>query len=384
MSAESETGGPVAADSTEKFLGLRKMVEDELFSGRGAILRVYCTYKSDAIDAPELADHIARVLYWRETPISIGGSGYVWYVDHTGSDKRIVAAARTTSQKRGSTPDDDIKLLRYLIRHRHTTPIEFGQLTVKIRAPMDVIRQHIRHRMSSTSEYSTRYSNAIDDAYVTPLGGWRTQATSNRQGSAGAISEQWPEGWSIDERGTVHGPDGYTVAAAEDISTPEKLLSMEERWLQRQAREVYERRLALGVAREQARKDLPLSTYTEMYWTIDLHNLLHYLGLRLHSHAQLEIRQLAAGLARLVEEFFPESWAAFQDYQQKAVALTATDQAVLLYYIQNHPQDLYRPVNEIWQTATAVVPALVGDNGKRERNETLAKLKALGFFQEQE
>src|SRR6201998_1831176 len=132
------------------------------------------------------------------------------------------------------------------------------------RAPMDVWRQWIRHRTANVNEYSTRYSIAIDAAQITPADRWRAQSAENKQGSSGFLSKQEGE-----------------------------KLSASEAELQRLARETYEKRLAVGVAREQARKDLPLSTYTEAYWKIDLHNLLYFLNLRMDDRAQQEIRAYA-------------------------------------------------------------------------------------------
>jgi thymidylate synthase (FAD) len=142
---------------------------------------------------------------------------------------------------------------------------------------MDVWRQWIRHRTANINEYSTRYSVAIDAAQRTAANKWRRQSSENKQGSIGFLSKE----------------DGNR-------------LSNSELELQRSAREVYEARLAAGVAREQARKDLPLSTYTEAYWKIDLHNLLHFLNVRMDRHAQEEIRAYASVLGeKIVSKWVP-------------------------------------------------------------------------------
>ena len=139
---------------------------------------------------------------------------------------------------------EDRGLIRYLMRHHHTTPFEMCELKLHVRVPMDCWRQWIRHRTANVNEYSTRYSIAIDAAQTTPPTDWRMQSPTNRQGSVGLLH----------------------------VETGAKL-SQKEATFHRVARELYEERLAFGVAREQARKDLPLSTYTEAYWKIDLHNL---------------------------------------------------------------------------------------------------------------
>ena len=154
---------------------------------------------------------------------------------------------------------------------------------------------------NSVNEYSTRYSEAIDSMATTAPDGWRTQSKKNKQGSG-----------------------------EEDIppNVAQALTDMETSFL-RDARALYEDRLACGVAREQARKDLPLSTYTEAYWKMDLHNLFHFLRLRLDSHAQLEIRLYAQAVAEFVKAAFPIAWKAFDDYVLQSVTFTGPEVAVL-------------------------------------------------------
>ncbi len=178
--------------------------------------------------------------------------GFVCLVDVMGDDQSVVQAARVSYGEGTRKVSDDRGLIRYLLRHRHTTPFEMAEMKLLVRVPMDCWRQWIRHRTANVNEYSTRYSLAIDATQTTPADAWRTQASQNRQGS------------------------GELLDAAQGAA-----LSAAEAEFQRQARELYEQRIALGVAREQARKDLPLSTYTEAYWKIDLHNLLHFLALRM-------------------------------------------------------------------------------------------------------
>jgi thymidylate synthase (FAD) len=187
------------------------------------------------------------------------------------------------------------------MRHRHTTPFEMAELKFLVRVPMDCWRQWIRHRTASINETSTRYSIAIDASQTTLPGEWRLQAANNRQGSEGFLDA------AVGER-----------------------LTAEEAELQRHAREVYGRRLELGIAREQARKDLPLSTYTEAYWKIDLHNLLHFLELRMDALAQQEIRQYAEAIGReIVQPLFPLVWEAFEDYRLHAIDLSRLEQELI-------------------------------------------------------
>ena len=220
--------------------------------------------------------------------------GYVRVVDYLGGDAAIVQAARVSYGAGTKRVSEDRALIRYLMRHRHTTPFEMCEIKLHVRVPMDCWRQWIRHRTANVNEYSTRYSVAIDAASRTGEHQWRRQATANRQGSAGTL-------------------DPATGAR----------LSRREQELQQQARAVYQERLEAGVAREQARKDLPLSTYTEAYWKIDLHNLLHFLSLRADLHAQAEIRAYAALIGEeIVRRWVPVTWEAFHDYRVQALQLT--------------------------------------------------------------
>src|SRR6185503_18131968 len=207
-----------------------------------------------------MSTHVEQIdaLRWKKFPVL--DDGFVCLVDVMGDDQAVVQAARVSYGEGTRKVSDDRGLIRYLLRHRHTTPFEMVELKFLVRVPMDTWRQWIRHRTASVNEYSTRYSLAIDAAQQTPADQWRTQAAGNRQGSG-------------------------EVLTAEAGSQ----LSVAEHELLQAARRTYEERIDRGVAREQARKDLPLSTYTEAYWKIDLHNLFHFLALRMDSHAQHEI-----------------------------------------------------------------------------------------------
>jgi thymidylate synthase (FAD) len=229
--------------------------------------------------------------------------GFVRLVDVMGSDEAVVQAARVSYGKGTKTRHEDEGLIRYLLRHRHTTPFEQCELKFHVKVPMDAWRQWIRHRTASVNEYSTRYSEAIDDKQETKSDKWRLQdKTKNLQGSSGFLHEAYD-----DENGGDY-------------------LTLRERELHELSEVVYKERLNLGIAREQARKDLPLSTYTMSYWKIDLHNLLHFLSLRMDSHAQLEIREYATTIGNeIVAKLFPLTWGAFQDYRLNAINLTARD-----------------------------------------------------------
>jgi len=273
--------------------------------------------------------------------------GFVRVVDYMGSDNSVVQAARISYGPGTKHVHEDRGLIRYLMRHRHTTPFEMCEIKLHVRVPMDCWRQWIRHRTANVNEYSTRYSEAIDAAQSTPPDQWRLQSVVNRQGS-GSITQV-----EIGER-----------------------LSERELELQRLAREVYEERLAAGIAREQARKDLPLSTYTEAYWKIDLHNLLHFLSLRMDSHAQHEIRNYANIIGhQIVRNWCPITWEAFLDYRMESLALTRLDLGVIYRLIAGDAAGAITAA----QSADLLEEGDKGWKRNREREELESKLLRLGF-----
>jgi thymidylate synthase (FAD) len=216
---------------------------------------------------------------------------------------------------------------------------------------MDCWRQWIRHRTANVNEYSTRYSLAIDATQTTPPDAWRTQAETNRQGS----------GAPLDRR------QGETLSAAEAE-------------FQRAARELYEQRIAAGVAREQARKDLPLSTYTEAYWKVDLHNLLHFLALRMDAHAQWEIRQYSETIGhQIVQPLFPLVWEAFVDYRLEGMFLSRLDRELVVRLMQRLAESGRSRATE--EDFLAVQDPTWADLQRcRERDECREKLQLLGIF----
>ncbi len=252
----------------------------------------------------------AHLQVFADTPQLVLDDGHVLLVAVLGDEQSIVNAARVSYGAGTKRVSEDKHLLRYLMRHSHTTPFEMCEIVLRVRVPMDCWRQWIRHRTASVNEYSTRYSEAIDSAQQTPAEGWRAQATDNKQGSSGVV-DQWPGEFMV----PTYMEEGLRHTLQE--GTPGAYLSEREQRLQVLAREVYEERIAFGVAREVARKDLPLSTYTEAYWKCDLKNLLNFLSLRMDLHAQKEIRDYANAIAEIVKLWVPNVWAAFEDYDSR-------------------------------------------------------------------
>ncbi len=241
------------------------------------------------------------------TPFKVLNDGFVRVVDYMGSDDSIVQAARVSYGKGTKKISEDRGLIRYLLRHQHTTPFEMCEIKLHIRVPMDCWRQWIRHRTANVNEYSTRYSIAIDSAQRTDPKKWRSQSANNKQGSGDYLNEEI----------------GFT-------------LSEKEIALQNEIWKIYEERIEQGVAKEQARKDLPLSTYTEAYWKIDLHNLLNFLRLRMDPHAQTEIREYATVIGnQIVKEWCPITWEAFEDYQLHSLKLTKFEIKILNLLLSN-------------------------------------------------
>lgn len=240
--------------------------------------------------------------------------------------------------------EGDRRLLHYMMEHRHTSPFEMVEAKFHIFIPMDAWRQWIRHRTANVQEHSTRYSPAVDQMLTTPPDAWRLQSKDNRQGSAGTVLE-WPEGWRVDDIGgevSVRSPEQYASADAIDglgtflpsPATPGDYLSAREAALHAHAREVYNERIDFGVALEQARKDLPLANFTQARWKMDLHNLLHFLGLRVDGHAQKEIREYAEVIQTFVSEWCPLAFEAWVEHRRDAVTFSATEAEILREYVR--------------------------------------------------
>lgn len=286
--------------------------------------------------------------------------GFLEVLDYMGTDADVVLSARTTSgttseftaDAKDRQPGDDTKLLRYMMRHRHTSPFEMCELRVLVQAPIFVERQWVRHRTANWNGHSLRYGPSLGVFYRPAPEHVAAQSASNRQGRGGAL-------------------EGTALEMALDLMSDRAHDC--DRSYERLADE-------LGVARELARTVLPMSLYTRWVWKIDAHNLTHFLGLRLDPHAQLEIRAYAEVLARIVAAWLPETWRAFEDYRLHAITLTRAEVVAVGKFIEQlelRDELAYAGGGDATTAALREhVARYAGTNG-RELDEGVAKLQRM-------
>lgn len=258
--------------------------------------------------------------------------------DRKTADFAIVQAARVSYGDGTKTINEDRGLIRYLMRHSHSTPLEMVEFKFHMKLPIFCARQIIRHRMVSVNEYSGRYSVMKDEFYFPDVNNLRLQSKTNKQG----------------------GDDAIEVDTAKDF-----LAYLDEACIK--SYQTYTDYLDKGIAREQARMILPLNLYTEWYWKIDLHNLFHFLGLRCDSHAQWETRVFAEAMLSLIQPIVPIAVEAWNDYHDHRGAMKLTK----------------LEIDAIKRTfAGQKVKPLDCDN-KREQAEWIAKAARIGLAVEQ-
>lgn len=223
--------------------------------------------------------------------------GFVGLVDHMGSDSAIVQAARVSYGAGTKQVQDDRNLIRYLMRHEHTTPFEMCEVKFHIKLPIFVMRQLVRHRTASMNEYSARYSVLTDEFYIPELEQIQKQSTTNKQGREESA-------WGFEEKRNVQ--HSFQRSFFNAYKEYENLLGKDDN----------------GLARELARSVLPVGGYTELYWKANLKNFLHMARLRMDPHAQWEIREFAGAMYELAKPLFPLACQAFEDYQQNSMRLS--------------------------------------------------------------
>jgi thymidylate synthase (FAD) len=235
-----------------------------------------------------------------EDAIKCLDKGFVRLVDSMGGDDAIVQAARVSYGQGTSKVSQDRGLIRYLMRHRHTTPFEMVEFKFHCKMPIFVARQWVRHRTANINEYSLRYSEARDEFYYPEPENIQFQSTLNKQGRSGEVP-------------------------------PELKQKVLEYFKENSERSfaLYQELNEAGVARELARSLLPVNIYTEWYWKNDLHNLLHFIGLRSDGHAQYEIRVFSDAMAHYVKEKAPFAWEAYQDYVVHGMRFSKIEKGLL-------------------------------------------------------
>jgi thymidylate synthase (FAD) len=238
--------------------------------------------------------------------------GFVRVIDYMGDDAAIVQAARVSYGRGTKRVQEDAGLIRYLMRHRHSTPFEMCEIKYHVKLPIFVARQWIRHRTANVNEYSARYSILDREFYIPEPEHLAAQSVANRQGRGAVLSgDDAARVLDILRGDAMRTYDHYA-----------EMLNEDETGAPRDADRP-------GLARELARMNLTLNTYTQWYWKTDLHNLLHFLSLRADPHAQYEIRVYAEEMLKTVEAWVPLACQAFRDYRLGAVTLSAQMLAVV-------------------------------------------------------
>ena len=224
--------------------------------------------------------------------------GFVRVIDYMGDDAAICQAARVSYGKGTKSVSNDAGLIRYLMRHWHSTPFEMCEIKLHVKLPVFVARQWIRHRTANVNEYSARYSILDREFYIPAPDHLAAQSTTNNQGRGEALQgEEAERVLRLLQEDSMRAYDHY-----------EEMISQEGQQ---------------GLARELARMNLPANVYTQWYWKVDLHNLLHFLRLRADHHAQYEIRVYAEELCKIVADWVPAAYGAFEDYRMGGANVSA-------------------------------------------------------------
>jgi len=253
------------------------------------------------VTAPELE----AVLY---QPIEVLDHGFVRVIDYMGDDSSVVQSARVSYGKGTKKISNDRGLIKYLMRHRHSTPFEMCEIKFHIKLPIFIARQWIRHRTANVNEYSARYSILDKEFYIPSAENLAAQSQINNQGRGDALTD--------DEASNVI--QILKNDAEQTYANYETLLN------ENSSGGVLDESKS-GIARELARMNLTLNTYTQWYWKIDLNNLLHFLALRADDHAQYEIRVYADVMLDLVKKWVPLTYEAFEDYRMGGTELSAKE-----------------------------------------------------------
>jgi thymidylate synthase (FAD) len=238
-------------------------------------------------------------------PIKVLDHGFIRVVDYMGDDTAIVQSARVSYGAGTKKINQDRGLIQYLMRHKHTTPFEMCEIKFHIKLPMFIARQWIRHRTANVNEYSARYSILGKDFYLPERDQLAVQSTTNRQGRDAVLNDKEADHvLNILKSDSEQCYKHYEEMLNEDVSGNTLDESKSK------------------LARELARMNLTLNYYTEWYWKVDLHNLLHFLHLRADAHAQYEIRVYAQAMLDIVKKWVPLTYEAFEEYCVKGVNIS--------------------------------------------------------------
>lgn len=248
-------------------------------------------------------DALEDLLY---EPIPVLDHGFVRVVDYMGDDSAIVQAARVSYGKGTKKVNEDAGLINYLLRHKHTTPFEMCEIKFHLKMPIFVARQWIRHRTANVNEYSARYSVMDNEFYIPKIEDLAAQSTKNHQGRGEEALSKQEAARVIEilkgdsEQCYKHYEELMNTSADGTVINPDNK----------------------GIARELARMNLPINIYTQWYWKIDLHNLMHFLFLRADPHAQYEIRVFAQAMLDVVKAWVPVTYNAFIDHRVNATTIS--------------------------------------------------------------
>ena len=278
--------------------------------------------------------------------------GFVRVVDYMGDDNAVVQAARVSYGKGTKTYSEDRGLIRYLMRKWHTTPFEMCEIKLHVKMPIFVARQWVRHRTASINEYSARYSILDKEFYFPSPEQVEAQSTTNKQGRDGELPPELVRAW-LEE----------SVRLADDAYAN------------------YEQAADDKIARELARMGLPLNTYTQWYWKVDLHNLLHFLRLRADPHAQQEIREYAdIILHAIVRQWVPLTYEAFCDYRLNAETFSSQEMELIRLLVREATRAWRGYANITEEDLRGTLDHVIGHvlNGQpmsgREKAELIEKL----------
>lgn len=257
----------------------------------------------------EVAPALEELLY---QAIPVLDHGFIRVIDYMGTDSSIVQAARVSYGKGTKKVNEDAGLINYLMRHRHTTPFEMCEIKFHIKLPIFIARQWIRHRTANVNEYSGRYSIMDKEFYIPAPEQLAAQSKANHQGRGEALTgAEAQRVLEILKEDSMRCYKNYEEMLNEDISG--NILDESK----------------TGLARELARMNLNLNFYTQWYWKVDLHNLLHFLSLRADSHAQYEIRVYAEAMLDMVKAWLPITHQAFMDYRMGGASISAKGMSVI-------------------------------------------------------